>query len=252
MPNNPVRAIRARKKPFIFFHTHAVSEELIKKVATEQKSIELDISSGDNGKFYIGHHLSFYKHKKIRKPKNITVEKAIEILRNSKTFVKFDCKDQNVLPLVRDLIQVIGPERSMLHAFVEELNMTDSTDKEKEQPHWKFEHISLQKLIQLKEDVGNPPLQVSCRGLTLPDLLADGVRITKRITRITRQYADVVNFNIHAPRNAVAPVGLIEKLYNEYRMLTEVYVERLGRKTLPVPYFGTTDNFAYASRLAAN
>jgi len=244
---NPVRSIWQTGNPITFFHTRVVTEDLLRQVINEGKSIELDISSGANGSLYIGHHKLFYEFEQIPKPKNISVEGAIEILSNSDVFIKFDCKDKNVLARVEKIIKKIGRrDRCMLHAFVPELDFTSCAAGVAVGLQWQqHEYIPLDDMVKLKKGCADIPLQVSCRALSKAQVLKDKLAIVDEIIRSVRKKAEVVNFNL--PDNEPPPNIAISKLYNA-GLLTEIRVENLIGREIGLPYFGVSD---YLERVSA-
>ncbi|KKR71884.1 MAG: hypothetical protein UU14_C0016G0004 [Candidatus Roizmanbacteria bacterium GW2011_GWB1_40_7] len=246
MPANPVYRSREAKLPITLFHTHHVTKALIIQIIRERKSIELDISHNRNS-CYIGHHTSFYTDN--QKPNNICLHEAIESLKTERVFVKFDCKTPAAIPTVKSLIRQVGPDRSMIHGFVKELEFSPYPKEVHHSFHWQTESIKLYDLLRLKKETGNPPLQVSCRGLTEKRLHLEGIDVAERIESVLPTDVDVVNLNIHIPRNTVPPEWIMQRLYDRKKLLTEVYVDHVKDTPLPVPYFGTTNDLGSATVL---
>ncbi|MBI2051572.1 hypothetical protein HYT33_02300 [Candidatus Roizmanbacteria bacterium] len=247
MKMNPVYSIRSAKKPLVFLHNHSVSKELLDRVIEERKSIEVDVNYSSDRGYYIGHHPSFYKYYSIPRPESLSLAEVMEHLTTSDVFVKFDCKDRKVLPKVQELAREIGPRRCMLHAFVDELYIKNGQVIDVE--YWRTERIPFKEILELKKKAGNPPLEVSARGITVEIIKNSSETLMESIGSAIEKKAEVVNLNINEPNHALPPDEFLEKFYLRNGVLTEVYIEKLDGRKLKVPYFGSTDDLALATPL---
>jgi hypothetical protein len=232
----------SREKPNLaeipVLHTQIVDEQLLEMLTAGLfQTIELDISSDDNGEHYIGHHWLFYLTKGLAfPPLNVSIEKTMEFIIEHGFFTKLDCKDEEAIPKVVELAQRLGPNRCMLHAFISELNY----QTEKGEPHWEYEDIALKKIIELRARAGYPALQVSCRGFTsdgIATLESSHIPNLHEVCDIAgKNEVDIVSLNL--PNNQIPPNWVLQYFY-DHDILLEVYEDEIKEKRLPCDVFTT-------------
>jgi len=233
-----------RRKPNLaeipVLHTQIVDEQLLGMLATGLlQTIELDISSNDDGEHYIGHHRLFYQDRDlIFPPPNVSIEKTMELIIEHGFFTKLDCKDEEAIPKVAELALRLGPNNCMLHAFVKKFDY----QIEGRQPHWKHENIILEKIIKLLAEAGYPPLQVSCRGFTsdgIATLESSHIPNLHEVCDIAgKNGVDIVSLNL--PNNQIPPDWVLQYFYDN-GILLEVYEDEIKEKPLPCDVFRTIE-----------
>lgn len=219
------------------FHTRIVNESILGMIRQgELQALELDISLGLNG-LYIGHHESYYQDRNYEfPPHNVPVRKAMEVIVKYNVFVKFDCKDEGAISGIPQLITQysLDPNKFMLHAYITELDFHQGERK----PEWEFENISLDKIIQLREIVGGPSLQVSCRGFDyegIEDTNSQQVANLFKVFKLAKENEiEVINLNL--PNNKIAPDWVL-KYFNDGGILVEFYEANVGDRELPCNVF---------------
>ncbi|OGK19443.1 hypothetical protein A3G67_00580 [Candidatus Roizmanbacteria bacterium RIFCSPLOWO2_12_FULL_40_12] len=226
--------------PFVFSHTPILTKEILLRLIQEGKSVEIDLSSIENGGFVVGHDKAIYKEGLLPENKNISLGDALALLEKTNVPIKIDCKDEGALHKASEIVRLLGKRRCMLHSIVKEL--TFYSKKEMETAYWKREPIAFSAIYAFKKKL-NVPLQVSTKGTTFKNL---GKAISSCV-RLLKGKVEIINLNL-PPDNTVAPDNIIEKLYRN-DLLVEIYVEKLGGRRIKKPYFATTNDLEKASSI---
>lgn len=178
---NLKKAIQEYAKPFIFYHTHVVTEETINESIAQNKSIDLDISVDSDGIPYLGHTEEYYEINGIQRPKTTPIETAIKRLEDSNIPIIVDCKHRDAWPIVEEYVRRLGSYRCLVHAFAEEFKF----DYNKNQDHdYESEWSTLSKLKDFKSKFPKSILTASCK--YLPDDLAENTNYSALIEEIIR------------------------------------------------------------------
>ncbi len=221
-------------------HTRVVNKEILGMLAAGSlHTVELDISSTEDGEHYIGHHSLFYKDRDLNfPPPNVPIEEAMLVINTYGIFTKLDCKDEKAIPKTAELAQRLKPNSCMLHAFVKEFDFQES----QRESHWVYENIDLEKIIELRDNTKYPALQVSCRGFTYNGIATlEGDQISNLHEVCARAREDKIEIvNLNLPGNQVPPDWALQYFY-ENGVLLEVYENKVGERQLPCDVFTTIE-----------
>ena len=241
---NPVYSVKELKKPFTFFHTHVIDQQVMDLACKAGKSLEIDVSIKPDGTIYVGHPLIHYKIHNLPAPNNLSLEKIMEKADKANLLLAFDCKNILVLPTVEKAVKDYGAARSFLHAFVKELSLKPWPPKvmAMAEPSWADEELPLEEMLKLKKSTGTP-LWVSCHGITEERLKSEGEQLVDKICGIATG-VDVIN--LFVPKGDVVPLSVSERIVAN-GFLPLVSVDRTPSELWPAVFVGATDNLDSAS-----
>lgn len=223
-------------------HTRIVDHRILEMIrAGKLVTLELDISLGSDGKLYIGHHRLFYRDRGENfPPGNVSLEEAMEVIVQHGVFVKFDCKDGGAIPGILKLIEEyeVAPDKFMLHAYVTEFDFHQGEGES----HWEFVNISLAEIVEMRDKVGSPSLQVSCRGFTLEGIEHEDSKQTSNLFKVCEvaQENNITVVNLNLPDNDVPPDWVL-MYFHEKGILIEVYEAKIEGRELPCDVFKTVE-----------
>jgi len=221
-------------------HNCVVDERLLGMLKARLfRTVELDISSTNDG-YYIGHHKKFYRDRDLLFPPfNVSIEEAMRVIAVHKIFTKLDCKDEEAIPKVTELAQILGPGSCMLHAYAKEFDY----QTKKRQSHWVNENINLKKIIKLRDNTKYPFLQVSCRGFTYNEI---ATLKSSRVSTLREICAEAVKnginvINLNLPNKQIPPDWVLRYFFDN-DVLLEVYESKIGKRQLPCDVFTTIES----------
>lgn len=233
-------------KPFLYFHTHDLTREILDKAKIAGKSLEVDMSINDKGEVFIGHPPSFYNFKKQPHPNNLPLETVLKEMKEAGLYVVIDCKDVRVLSKAREIIRDFGAKHSALHAWVKELQFKREPSEKDAEPHWEYEDLPLKEILKVKRDT-NVTVIISARRLTMERLnSAEGEETVQKIIDTAEGKVDAVNFNL--PYGKAPPLSIMQRLL-EHRILTGLGVDYVPKEARPQVYLGASDNIELATRI---
>lgn len=252
MKTNPVKTIFDRNAPFVYFHNYYITRPILDEAIKGKKSLEVDFCLNKNGQPYIGHPSIFYEFFHLPESDNLPLDTVLEEMREANLYLIIDCKDARLLPKVQETIIAFGPERCLLHAWVDALLIQPYPSDMVIEPHWSYENLPFNDVLRVK-DATSVPLIVSARGLTQTRLKREGDEITKKIIEIVRDKAEVVNFNVPALVNGpgatqAPPMGLMEMLLDNH-ILPWLNVDLIPTEQRPPLYVGMSDHIELASSI---
>ncbi len=231
-------------------HTQAVDKEILGMLAAGSlHAVELDISSTEDGEhyedgeYYIGHHRLFYENRGlVFPPPNVSIEEAMRVITKHEVFTELDCKDEKAIPKVAELAQRLGPSGCMLHAHIIEFDFELGFQNRGSRLPWGYEGISLDQLLELRDNTGYPAVQATCRGFTYNGIktLQDGQvpRLREVCDSAKENKIDVVNLNL--PDHQVPPDWALQYFFDN-GVLLEVYEANIGGRQLPCNVFTTIE-----------
>lgn len=208
MTANIVLEAIKNNEPYIYFHTHKVTETLLHRAIISNKSIELDVSFDEKIGPIIGHPLAFYKYRGIQKPESLPFHDAIKKLTSTKIVVVLDCKDVRALPYLETVALELGRHRVLLHAWVDSLSFKPYADDVVVEPHWDTENMPEHHLRSFYNKTG-VPVVLSCRGLTLNNMSTNKDKFYETLKNLT-DFCVAVNPNL-SPSSSL-PAELIEMI----------------------------------------
>ncbi|MFH0853183.1 MAG: hypothetical protein V1853_02150 [bacterium] len=232
-------------RPFVYFHTQQVTQDILTRAIASGKSIELDISYNESLGIYLGHPLSWYDTYNLPKPEIPNIDKIVQTVKTSEIAVVFDCKDIRVMNKVNELVKLFGAERCVLHARINELAFKPYPQEVPIEPHWEDENLPFNELLQIKENT-SVPILISCRGLT-QTRLNNQSEIIKKIIKVTKSKAVGVSFDL--PNYELPQKNIIDDLINN-AIWPFINIDKVNKKKLPRVYFGISDSLEKATKAA--
>lgn len=230
-------------KPFIYFHTLLFNQKILNLANNSGRSIEIDISMDAEGKLFIGHPYEFYEFKHIiPPPQNLPIQTIVKEAKESDLYLVLDCKDVRALPAVQQIIVDYGASNCLFHSWLQELQFKPYAPEITIEPHWKYEDLPMDKVLELKSATGVPIIS-SARGLTLARL-NDEPQIVKHIIDIAKGKIDAINFNL--PNYAAPPKWIIDKLLDN-GILTWLNVDYVPEADLPKTFVGISDHISHVT-----
>ncbi len=181
---------------FVYFHSHTATLKELQAAAEKNSIFEIDLAWAhsafnphvEEGKPYIGHPEEFYtKHGKTFPAANVSLDEFKSFLKAHPGMkVLIDVKDETVLPYLRELATAIGPDRCIVHAFIN--NWTQIPNETTPEPHWYREDINLFTLDAVLREL-NIPLIANCRGFSNDhvernDMISQMIRDSKACTSV--------------------------------------------------------------------
>lgn len=234
---NPVERVFEKKQPFIYFHTHEVTKEILDSGIQAGKSLEVDVSMDEGGQIFIGHPLSFYEFKHMAPPDNLPFEPVVEALKKSGIYLVLDCKDARSLPRIKEIVTDFGSDRVLFHAWVDKLLFKPYPPEITVEPHWPYEDLTYDEVVDLHKETGVSVI-LSSRGLTQERLAEEGETVTNQILEACRGVASAVNFSL--PNGKLPPKEIVDRLLSE-RILTWMNIDQIDADSRPELYLGASD-----------
>jgi hypothetical protein len=212
---------------------------------TVGRSLEVDMAAKEDGTVFIGHPLSFYAFKDLPPPNNLPLDTVTSEMKQAGLTIVLDCKDIRVLPTAKEIVRDFGDEHALVHAWAQELKFQPYPPEITVEPHWSFEDLPLNKILELKAET-DVPVIISARGLTMDRLTsAEGEAIVQRIINTAEGKVDAVNFNL--PEGEAPPLPIMQKLL-EHRILTWFNIDKVPQEARPPIFLGASDRIETTSR----
>lgn len=161
------------EKSFAYFHAPDAAKSTLLPAICQNSIFEIDLAYAYNnfnnsvfkGLPYIGHPEEFYT--KLGRPfpyKNMSFDKFCRFIqKHPSAKILIDLKDEAAFPYLKSLVQQVGSDRCIVHAFIKE--WLHPPDDQPPQPHWYRENIRLAPLNSLLEELG-VPLIANCNGFS--------------------------------------------------------------------------------------
>lgn len=242
--DNPIAHMIAHQEPFVYFHTHEITQAVLDRVLIAGKSIEIDVSVHENGEVYIGHPPAFYAYKQLPPPANLSLSAVLDQLQDTDVYIVLDCKDVRALPTVRKIIERFGVHRILFYSWIDELLFTPYSASMTIEPHWLHEDLPILSVQQLYAATG-VPIVLGCRGLSDAKLRQSWPMIYDRIVEVHEKTQCIgVHFNL--PGFALPQAVHMRALIDE-GIVPWVNVDHVLSTARPSIYVGATDNIDQAS-----
>jgi len=242
--NNPAFEAIKKDEPFVYFHTHVIDESILESAIQAGKSLEVDMSVDKDDQLYVGHPENFYTElKKIPLPDNLPLDEVLEKMKKSNLYLVIDCKDNRALPKVKAIIEQFGVENVLFHSWVDAFKFEPYPIEIYVEPHWIYEDLSYDKVIDLEKATGVPVI-MSARGVTKERLAVEKDSIIQRIVQIAKGRAVAVNFNL--PGGEIPPKEVIDELMGQ-GILIWFNIDSISQLERPLVYIGMTDDINMAS-----
>lgn len=229
-------------KPFIFFHTHEVTRELLSRAIKEKKSMDLDICIDEAGMPYLGHSRDYYNKTSEPWDRSMHLWEAVELIANADIPVIVDCKHYGAWDYVEEVIAAVGPGRCLVHSFVFEF---DFNYIRHDDYYVRCEWSSVEKLKDLKTKFPAIATTASARGLPPRILMDHGYdELLRNIKKtLVSNWIDTVCLNI--PGYTFSDQVL--KFFLEDDVIPHIMIDKIDMGHLTELYIGETDLLESAS-----
>lgn len=245
---------------FVCFHGDLHSMDEVDWAIREGRSIEIDalklsrdFGAGYHDDVVVGHDpISdiYWNHAPKRQETMMRAVEVVDRVVGTGTFVKFDIKSVDTLGWVEEQAKRLKPEQRMLHAFVSEVRadaiMGPSVERlYQDGPQTVFENVPLERLREMKEHLDGIPIQVSCRGFTVSELMqAENGRfpIIDQLCERIIGVAEVLNFNV---KNM--PLEAVFYVWKKYGLMVERNIDAGEGAPYGVPFLGRSDKMEEAT-----
>lgn len=190
------RQVWENSEPLILFHAHTITDGILDTAIREERSIDLDISVGNEGAPYLGHSASHYEKNNISTYDSAPLEHALSLLEDSSIPVHLDCKEHGAFTAVLDAAERLGADRCIINSFVNELNFLTPTNSHMWGTYIEEDWMPIEILREAKKRFPEITVQASGEGVTSESLLEDDGKILQEIIHILGTDIDSVHLNI--------------------------------------------------------
>jgi len=227
-------------EPFIFFHTHVVTEETLEKLIREVRAVDMDISVDESRAPYLDHSVAYHRNNNTPPYGSMPLEHALSKLRYTSVPIHLDCKEEDAFTAVLDVAGRLGPRRCILNSFVNELNFLTSSSDDLWGKYVQEDWMPIETLRGAKKRFPDITLTASGRGVTVDLLFADDGKILREIIDTLGKDIDSVNLNI--PSDEIVSKEVIGAL-NNAGILYQVNIDFLKEMPRGV-YIGESDDMS--------
>ena len=178
-PRNPLARCAAGITPYVYYHTHVVTQANLDEALDAEASIEFDVYADDRcGPAHIQHPPAFYSHRGLPPPANLPLAHAVAAVEAGppSTVLVLDVKSAAACHHVHEIVGRLGAHRVIVHAFAEELDFSTEEERAAAEPHNSDENNRLASVVDAASPEGavhRAAVVLTCRSLT-PGRLADG------------------------------------------------------------------------------
>jgi len=245
MKSSLTQRILNSNKPFTFFHTWTVSEELLQRAIREEKSMDLDVCVDNDGKPYLGHSKEY--HEKSGEPyfNSLPIWEVVDRISKSNIFAMVDCKHYDAWPVIEKVVTRIGPERCLVCVYVSEFKF--NFGRKDDEPDFLTEWSPIEKLCLLKSKF--PLITITPCAKWLPNdlLISDQYEelISKILKTLKNNHADTVCLGV--PDDTISDKWL--EYFLEEKIIPHVVVDKTDVTRLSEMYIGETDYLDRASKI---
>lgn len=228
-------------KPFVLFHTHSATRQVIDYAIMSGKSMDLDICVDDSGNPYLGHSKEYYEKSGETQTETMAFWEAIESVSKAGIPVIVDCKHYNAWPVVEKVISRIGDHRCLVHSFAAELKFDYDHNDDDCLTEWS----PIKKLTEIKNKFPLATITASCK--FLPNDLLLSAQYEKLLSDIRKTLKDnhIDTVCLHVPDNTMSD-KILEFFLSE-KILPHVGIDKIDVSKLSKIYVGETDDLAVAS-----
>jgi hypothetical protein len=253
-PRNAVARARSSGRAFVYYHTHVVDEQRVLAASAQARSIEFDVFAAPGVAPTIQHPPAFYTHQRLPPPSNMELEAAVRLFEAGRreAVLVLDAKSRAALPVIARLVQRLGTDRVILHAFAAELSF-DVPPTVSVEPHWADEDLPIAEVLAAASPPGLPyraAVMVTCRHVTAA-LVDDTCKshVLQRVESVAAGRADVIGLWLPG---GVAPSAEVVAHLWELGLLVSFNwdsqpPEQIG---FQAPYVAMTDVLERATTLA--
>lgn len=233
------------RKPFICFHTHEVTLELLEAAIGMEKSMDLDVCVDEAGNPYLGHSKEYYE--KVDEPwaDSMPLWETVEMISKANIPVIVDCKHFEAWDYVEQVIEKIGAHRCLVHSFISDFQFPFERDDELDIG---CEWSPGERLLNLKNKLPGLTTTASARGLP-SDLLSSSEHydLLRKIKKTLIDY-EIDTICLNVPDHTFSDNALVYFL--EDRIIPHIMVDSMDTSSLTQIYIGETDHLSSASRFA--
>lgn len=228
-------------KPFVLFHTHGATREVIEHAIAGEKSIDLDICVDDLRNPYLGHSKEYYEKSGEAQPKTMPFWEAIELISQANIPVIVDCKHYDAWPVVKEVINKIGAHRCLVHSFATEFKF----DYDHNDLDYLTEWSPIEKLKLIKDKFHSATTTASCKFLPNEILLsAQYEELLSSIRKILKDN-DVDTVCLNVPDQTMS--DKILQFFLAEKIIPHVGIDKIDVSKLSKIYVGETDHLMIAS-----
>lgn len=235
---HPLDQARSINKPYVYWHVREVHENMIKEAIKRKTSIEWDISYDDETKKpFIGHPEVFYTvEEKMPLPNNIDIDKAVEMVKNiDELLIVLDCKDERVLPVLKNIIKTLGPNRIIMHSFIKEWGIPYPADIHQE-AHWPVEDVPFEAIRKFIKET-----KVMAIG-SIHAISAERLKNEKLLDRALASAKGIFqSLSIYLPNVPIPPMDEVQRIVVAGYLPWLNYDLLYDKESLGFPYLGMTD-----------
>ena len=233
---------RSSKRPFVFYHTHEVTKDTLRKAIDEEKSMDLDICVDEAGSPFLGHSREYYE--KMSKPwiRSVPLWEAVDLISKANIPVMVDCKHHRAWRYVEEVIARIGPAKCLVHTFIFEFDFHYIRHDEY---YVRCEWSPVKKLSSLKTKFPAITTTASARGLPNDILISDQYKelLHSIKHKLIDNQVDTVCLNI--PDNTFSDNALA--FFLKDKIIPHVMIDKIDTNKLTKIYVGETDFLNSAS-----
>ena len=235
--------IRYSKKSFVFFHTWAVTRNLLQQAIDEGKSMDLDVCVDDLGNPYLGHSQEYHEQSEEPYFNSIPLWEAVELISKANIIVMIDCKHYDAWPIIEEVITIIGPNRCLVCAYVSEFKF-DYSRKEGESD-FVTEWSPIEKLRLLKSKFPSVTTTPCAKWLPNDLLISDKYKELVQNIRQTLKdnRADTVCLGV--PDETISDKWL--RYFLKETIIPHVVIDKADTANLSGLFIGETDYLRKAS-----
>jgi len=230
------------KKPFVFFHTHCVAEDILQQAIAEGKSMDLDVCVDDAGKPYLGHSKEYYEKSGDHWNNSMPLWEAVDLISNAAIPVIVDCKHFNAWHYVEEVINRIGEDRCLVHTFASEFCF----GYDRNSPDFISEWSPIEKLRLLKSKFPSVTTTASAKWLPKDLLLSNQYEELLQNIRLTLKDNHVDTICLNIPDKTISDKSL--QYFLEENIIPHVGIDNIDTAQLSQVYIGETDDLRLASK----
>jgi hypothetical protein len=233
--------IFSKNKPFVLFHTHSATRDVIESAISSGKSMDLDISIDDSGNPYLGHSKEYYEKSGETQPVTMSFAEAIKLVSKASIPVIVDCKHYDAWPIVENVISQIGVHKCLVHSSATELKF----DYEHNDNDYLTEWSPIKRLTEIKNKFPAVTITASCNFLPSNLLLSPRHEdLLGKIRKVLRTNSiDTVCLNV--PDSTMS--DKILDFFLAEKILAHVGIDSTDISKLSKLYIGETNILANAS-----
>ncbi len=238
-----VQKILNSKRPFVLYHTHLVTKDILQRAIRGGKSIDIDVCIDDAGEAYLGHSREYHDKSGDSWYENMPIWEAISMIIPSRIPVIVDCKHFDAWTFVEEAVNKIGAEKCLVHTFATELKFDFS--RANSEPDFLSEWSPIEKLSLIKSKFPSVSTCASCKWLP-NDLLINKEykNILQNIRRILKDNK-IDSLCLNIPNETFSDNSI--RFFLSEGIIPYIGIDNIDTSKLSEIYIGETDDLSSAS-----